>query len=217
MKMNWRNRLSLCLLPLALVLFFVLKNSPQEKTQKIQARKIASTPISKLKKPLPPKAIQALKKKSLRHEDLRNRIPQSEEETFQKDGSIKLSKGYEFLKDVGAVSIKDFQSEMGEVIQRTDHLVYFRAGSGHPYIPVAISRHTNILAPISSIVHVKNISPVLRSTLLAEGYEQYYYHKHLKFLSLKGQSGKVLDLYTDLVQKGYEAQLEVLKPGPHAH
>lgn len=217
MNTNWRQRLALCLLPLAVILFFVLKAGPQEKVIKGQARKIASMPVSKSKKPLTIKSVQALKKKNLRHEVLRNRIPQSVEESFDKDSAIKLSKGHDFLKDVGAVPLKSFRPEMGEVIQRTEHLVFFRTQSGHTFMPVALSRNTNNLYPISNIVHVKKVSPSQKQNLLSEGYQLYYYHERLQFLSLKGESGKVLDLYQDLLKKGLEVQLEVLKPGPEAH
>lgn len=217
MNTNWRQRLALCLLPMAVILFFVLKAGPEEKIQKGQARKIASTPMSKAKKPLTMKTVMALKKKNLRHDVLRNRIPQSVEESFEKDSSITLSRGHDFLKDVGAVPLKQYQQEMGEIIQKTEHLVFFRTQSGHSYMPVALSRNTNNLYPISNIVHVKKVSPSQKENLLAEGFKLYYYHERLQFLSLKGESGKVLDLYQDLVKKGLEVQLEVLKPGPEAH
>lgn len=217
MNMNWRQRLALCLLPMALILFFVLKAGPQEKVQKGQARKIASTAVSKIKKPLPVKTVLALKKKNLRHDVLRNRIPQSVEESFEKDSSIKLSKGHDFLKDVGAVPLKNYRPEMGEIIQKTEHLIFFRTHSGHAYMPVALSRNTNNLYPLSNIVHVKNISSSHKQELLGQGYQLYHYHERLRFLSLKGESGKIIDLYQDLVKKGLEVQLEVLKPGPEAH
>lgn len=217
MKIDWRQKLALCFLPFALILLFVLKEVPKDTNQKVQARKIASTPMSKVKKPLPFKSVLALKKKNLRHDVLRNRIPQSIEESFLKDESIKLTKGHEFLKDVGAVPLKNFRPEMGEVIQKTEHLVFFRAEVGHSYSPVALSRNTNTLYPIGNIIHIKNISPAAKESILAEGYQLHYYHQNLNFLSLKGESGKVLDLYQDLVKKGYLVQLEVLKPGHVAH
>lgn len=217
MKMTWRQTLALCMLPLVVVLMLLLKNSPKESTPRAQARKIASFPIANKKPVFSPQVLKAIRGHNVVHKALRNRIPQSLEESFQKNTSVKITKGFELLTDVAAVQKKDYRKEMGEKISESDHFVYFKASPGHNHTLVAIARMSNLLYPVANVVHLRNATASIREELLAQGYRQYYYNPRLKFLTLKGEEGKVLSLYQELIGKGYKAQLEVLKPGPVKH
>lgn len=211
--MNWRKSITLSFLPLLVFLGFVLTNKKAEK--KVSIRTVASVPQKtklRAKKIVHPRVVAAFQGKKNQNSYLRNRIPQSVESTFEKDETVKLTRGYEFLKDVAAISSKEFKPEMGHVIQEHDGIVFFRANPGHPYSPVAISKTTNNLYPISSILHIKGATPALRSDVLAQGYKEYYYHAPLKFLSIKSDSAQVLRMYSELKEKGFQVQLEVLKP-----
>jgi hypothetical protein len=144
------------------------------------------------------------------------RVPKNVSETFERDPSLKLSKGFEFVKDIGAISQDKYQPSMGELILKSGALAYFRAGPDHPYIPVAIKTSTDQLFPIAQVVWVKGVTPEMRRQLLAEGHEEYYYREGLKLLVLK--TGKnVLSTYSDLSEQGHSVKLEVLKPRPQLH
>ena len=214
--MNWRHKLSLSFLPLFAILYFVMKERPNEVVKTpAPIRRIASFPQKQAaRKIISPRTIAALKGKAVAHSILRNRIPQSVEATFEKDTSVKVTRGYDLLKDVAAIAKDEFKPSMGEVIQENEHFVFFRAGENHQHVPAAISKSTNLLYPLSSVVHVRDVSPETRRALLNAGYKQYYYHAPLKLLSLQGGTGKTLALYQDLLKKGFKAELEVLKP-PH--
>lgn len=70
--------------------------------------------------------------------------------------------------------------------------------------------------PISSIIHVRNATSKVRQELLSLGLTEYYYNSSIKLLSLDSKSENVLEFYTDLADKGYQVELEVLKPMPQA-
>lgn len=211
--MNWRKSIIFSFLPLLVFLGFILTNKKDE--PKVTKRTVASVPQkqkTQMKKIVHPRVVAAFQGKVNQNSYLRNRIPQSVESTFEKDDMVKVTRGYEFLKDVAAIPSKEYKPEMGEVIQEHDGMVYFRASPGHPYSPVAISKTTNNLYPISSILHIKGATQALRTNVLAQGYKEYYYHAPLKFLSIKSESAQVLKMYSELKEKGFQVQLEVLKP-----
>ncbi len=215
--MNWRKKIALIFLPLLIFLGFVLLGKKSEK--KMTIRRLASVPSQSKPKVHPrkiihPRVIAVFQGKINTDNILKNRIPQNLEMTFIKDESIQLTKGYEFLKDVAAIPKKDFNPGLGEIIQDKEGLVYFRAPEGHDYIPVAISKSTNNIYPIASVLHIKGATQELRSSFLAEGLEEYYYHAPLKFLSIKTRPGDVLRIYHELKEKGFRVELEVLKPRP---
>lgn len=218
--MNWRKKISLLFLPLIALGVFWSLNSPEVPQAAKTTREVASIPFKKEKNPSPavkknlssrPGVIKGLHKKVI---NFKNRIPQSLAETFQKDKSISLTRGFIFIKNIAAISKDKFHPSMGKVVQRSEQFVFFRSETNHRYIPVAISRTTNVLYPISSILHIKGATPGIRRTLLSAGLKQYYYHEPLKLLSLQSSSTGVVSLYSELRQKGYQVELEVLKP-PH--
>lgn len=211
--MNWRKSIVISFLPLLVFLGFMLTNKKHE--PKVTKRTLASVPHKPKvhsKKIIHPRVVAAFQGKGDQNSYLKNRIPQSVESSFEKDNSVKITRGYEFLKDVAAVSSKDFKPAMGQVIQERDGYIFFKASPGHPYSPVAISKTTNNLYPVSSILHIKGATPSLRSDVLAQGYKEYFYHAPLKFLSIKSDSAQVLKMYSELKGKGFQVQLEVLKP-----
>jgi hypothetical protein len=215
--MSWRNKLSLCFIPLFIIFFFVIKDDETSMPTHVKKmdRKIASTPKSPLKRKLiqDAQSIRTFHGKGITHSQLRNRMPQSVEATFAKDSSINVSRGYEYLKDVAAVPKDKFLPSMGEAISQDGHTVFFRASPGHSFTPVAIARNSNTLYPISSVLHIKSATAAIRTELLGKGYKEYYYHPALKFLSVETKSGEVMKVYNDLIGQGYQVELEVLKPG----
>lgn len=215
--MDWQKKIIIIFCPLLiLVYFFVQENKKAEVNHRV-TRTIASFPTAKTLLPQKKKIgrsrkIAAVQGRPKYPQLLRYRIPQSIKETFEKNENIKLTKGYDFLSNVAAISKDSFEPSLGSVIQRTEGLVFFRANPGHPFIPVAISRSTNMLYPISSVLHVKGATPVIRDNLLKQGYHQYYYHPPLKLLSLETKAGEVVKVYSDLKKQGFRVELEVLKP-----
>ena len=217
--MKWRNSLSFLFFPLFVIMFVVLRNrdeGPKPVTVKVTERKVASSiqqrNLPRYRKEVPARSISALKDRKIPHSFYKHRIPASLEETFEKNGSINVSRGYEFVSDVAAVPKENFNPSLGSVIHRDDHFVFFRTNPGHGYIPVAINKSTKILYPISSVLHVRGATQALRNDLIGMGYQQYYYQPALKFLSIQSKSGEVLKLYNDLSKRGLNVQHEVLKP-----
>jgi len=141
-----------------------------------------------------------------------NRTPQSLQSEFIRDPSIVLSKGNEFISNVGAISKEDYSPKMGPMIHEHMGLVFFKTESDHQYIPVAVERMTNALYPISSIIHLKGINASHRNTILGQGYSEHYYQPRIRFLSIKSEPSNIMKDYSELRQKGYDVQLEVLTP-----
>ncbi len=207
-------------LPL-LFLFYALNQEDKKETPPLRIeRKVASSSDVQQKyspqKIVHNRTVQAFRGKTSLHAQLINRIPQSVESTFEKDFAIKLSRGHVFLKNVAAVAKDNFDLSMGEVIHKDDLYVYFKTESDHHHIPVAMTKSTNKLYPISSIVHIKEVTDDIREEILSSGHSQYYYHPSLKFLSISTNGENVLKIYTELLGKGYKVELEVLKPMPGA-
>lgn len=215
--MDWRKKLALSFLPLFVVMFFLLSKEKETVVAPAAGRLVASVPKKSRdhypKKIVHHRTIAAFKGKLITHQIYKNRIPQSVESTLQKDKKVRLTRGFEFLKDVGAIPRDQYKPSMGEIIQQNDSFVFFRAGENHEYIPVAMTKSTRLIYPISNILHVKDATPAIRQELLNAGFTQYYYHAPLKFLSLESKSGGVLKTYKDLTARGFKVELEVLRPG----
>lgn len=219
--MNWRQTLAFCFLPL-LILMVILVTGQKEEViveQYKPERKIASNTYQRrypAQRKVATRSVSALKNPKIPHHAYKNRVPSSVEETFEKNNAVKVSRGYEFLADVAAIPIDRFNPNLGSVIHKDEHFVYFRTNPDHGFVPVAISKSTKTLYPISSVVHVRGASQTVRDSLVNQGFEQYYYQPALKFLSIQSKSGNVLKLYNDLSKQGLNVQLEVLKPHHHA-
>lgn len=215
--MNFRKGIAISFIPLIAFLVFVTHENQTKPMKNKPSRKVASfREVKHRKSPLNPMVIANIQGKSKTDTFLRNRIPQSIGMTFHKDTTIHLTRGHEFLKDVAAVNKSEYKPSMGEIIQQNDQFVFFRAQENHDYIPVALAKMSNTLYPISSVLHIKGATKDLRTELLNQGYEEYYYHAPLKFLSIKSESGQVMKVYSELEKQGYKVQLEVLKPGHKA-
>lgn len=213
--MNWRQTLSLCFIPLLIIMVIIVKGQDEEIVAVQNKRAIASHHVRNFprhRKTVPQRSISALKGKKVSHQLYKNRIPASLEQSFEKDNEVKVSKGYELVTDVAAIPKENFNPALGPVVHKDEHFVFFRANPNHTYVPVAISKSTKMLYPISSVVHIRGASESMRNSLIGQGYEQYYYQPALKFLSIQSKSGEVLKLYNDLSKRGYNVQLEVLKP-----
>lgn len=216
--MEWRKKLALSFVPLFCVMYFLLSKE-KEIINPAPTRKFASVPMpikspaTYAKKIVQHRTIAAFKGKLISHQIYKNRIPQSVESSFQKDKEVRMTRGFELLKDVAAIAKDQYKPSMGEIIQQNDNFIFFRAGENHNYIPVAMTKSTRLIYPISNILHIKGATPVLRKEVLAAGFTQYYYHAPLKFLSIESKSGGVLETYRDLSSRGYKVELEVLRPG----
>ncbi len=212
--MNWRKSFYLSFIPLFAFLAFLLYEKPQG-PERSGVRTLASLPgqnRSKIRKKINPRVEAAVRGRKNQDPYLRNRIPQSVEVGLVRNPSVKVTKGHELLRDVAATPQKDYRPEMGEILKESDGMVYFRAPQDHRYTPVAISRRTGALFPVSQVLHVRGATPSVRESLLRQGYTQYYYQAPLKLLSVKSKSGQVLSAYNELAQKGLKVELEVLKP-----
>ncbi len=212
--MNWRKSFYLSFIPLFLFLAFLLYEKPQG-PESTGLRTLASLPKQKrtvARKKIAPKVAAAVRGRGDQDPYLRNRIPQSVEVGLIRDTSVNVTKGHELLRDVAAIPRKDYRPELGEILKESDGMVYFRTQAEHRYTPVAISRRTGALFPVSQVLHVRGVTPVVRDSLLGQGYTQYYYQAPLKFLSIKSKDGHLISAYKDLVQKGYKVELEVLRP-----
>lgn len=214
--MEWRKKLALSFLPLFCAMYFLMSKEKEANVVE-PTRKLASMPKQKrdpyTKKIVHHRTIAAFKGKIVTHQIYKNRIPQSVESSLKKDKAVKLTRGFEFVKDVGAIPKDQYNPSMGEIIQQNEHFVFFRAGENHQYIPVAMTKSTRIIYPISNILHIKGATPAIRQEVLNAGFTQYYYHAPLKFLSVESKSGGVLQTYKDLQSRGFQVELEVLKPG----
>jgi hypothetical protein len=217
--MNWRHKLSLCFIPLIIIMVILVKGQNEEIVPVQNKRTIAShntRNLPRYRKSVPHRSISALKGKKVPHQFYKNRIPASLEQSFEKDNEVKVSRGYELLTDVAAIPKENFNPALGTIVHKDENFVFFRANPNHSFVPVAISKSTKMLYPISSVVHIRGATESMRNQLVGQGYEQYYYQPQLKFLSIQSKSGEVLKLYNDLTKKGYNVQLEVLKPQAQA-
>lgn len=213
--MNWRKSIAFSFLPLLAFLGFMLTGKKDE-TLTEKNRVIASINIKKEEqhtfKASPIKNRSLNQRRFNQNDLLRNRIPQSVESGFLKDHSVKLTKGYEFLTNVGAVTKKQYNPDMGEIVAEAQGFVFFKTNSPDRYNPVAISKTTNKLYPLSQILHIRGVTADLRSSVLGQGLQEYYYHPPLKLLSVKTESGQLMQVYHELKKQGLNVELEVLKP-----
>jgi hypothetical protein len=213
--MDWNKKILLCFLPLLILGVFLLKPSEVEEARREpRTLKRSVAGIAPTTRARPRRAYRredVLGRKSIPHHLYRNRVPQSVEESLERDPSIKVTKGYDFISGVKAIPHERFKADLGSVVQKNEHYTFYRS-EDESALPVAISKKTNSLYPISSVLHVKEATPSVRKVILSDGYEEYYYHAPLKYLSLKAKSSGVLKTYSDLKEKGYAVELEVMKP-----
>ena len=166
------------------------------------------------KTPLPEKKNFVVKEPVARHQGDRiiQRVPQSLRETFEQDPSINITRGHIFVTNVGAIAKENYQSSMGDILYSDGIFNYVRSNGQSNLIPVALSPSTGKLHPISSVLHVLNATEAIRSEVKGLGLTEYYYHAGMKLLSLKSTSSQVIPVYSDLKDRGFEVQLEVIKP-----
>jgi hypothetical protein len=216
--MEWIKRLPLLFIPLFILVYLFKDKDQIEITQSTTfvTREVASASKAISENPKKIEARPEIKKLVIlpKNQDslLRDRTPQSLQSEYQHDPSIIVSKGNEFLTNVAAISKSDYSSKMGTIIHEANGLVFFKSEPDHNYIPVAKSRMTGALYPISSILHIKGVKPSLRDDILGQGYSEHYYQPRIQFLSIKSDPSNIMKAYSDLRQKGYNVQLEVLTP-----
>lgn len=212
--------LLLCL-PVFLMYFAFKKEEVKTEIKQAERKLAGNKPQADKSKKVPvhqvnPRAQRLFQKHPPVDNFIVNRIPQSLENIFEKDVSIKLTKGHVFLKNVAATPKEDYETSFGEEVYQDDLYVYFLTSEGHSFIPVALMKSVNRPYPISSIIHVRNATAKVRKELLSIGLTEYYYNSSIKLLSLDSKSENVLEFYTGLADKGYQVELEVLKPMPKA-
>lgn len=214
--MNWRKSITLSFLPLLAFMIFMLKG--KETSSRTPVKRIIASVTKESdnnqpqRKAATPRKDSAFRPNGNQNDLLRNRIPQSVKSSFTTDKKIHLTRGYDFLTDVASLPKSEYRPGMGQQIVEHSGFVFFHADAGHSYYPVAISRMTSTLYPISSVLNIRGATPDLRNDVLAQGHEEYYYHAHLKFLSIKAESGQIMKTYSELREKGFNVELEVLKP-----
>lgn len=128
---------------------------------------------------------------------------------------LKIGKSYLLVEDMLAVPKSQYQPHMGTKITENNQFVFFKPGASIPEAwPVARDQSSERFFPISHVLHVKGVDAALREELRGFGLNEFYYHSRLKFISLEATPSTVLTHYQELLSKGHDAQLEVLKD-PH--
>lgn len=143
---------------------------------------------------------------------VRERVSPRIAEDFQKEPSFKLTRGHVFVSNVGAIPTENYQSSMGEVLYQDSVFSFVRASGDKNLLPVAYSPSTGKLHPISSVLHVMNATEAIRSEVKGLGFQEYYYAPGAKLLSVQSTQSEVLEVYSDLKDRGFEVQLEVVRP-----
>lgn len=204
---------------LFLFTFFIFFELEEEKTALIKTprRSIAATKTSPAPAvpASPTNKVFSDSKKISRKKSSRKlyaRIPQSVSEDFQREPSYQITVGHVLISNVKAVSKENYQSAMGEIIYQDEVFNFVRSNDNKNLLPVALSPSTGKLHPISSVLHVKNATEVVRREVKGLGLREYYYHPGAKLLSVKSTQSEVLEVYSDLKDRGFEVQLEVVRP-----
>lgn len=202
-----------------LILFFFFSKKEEEKIvmRKTPERSIATTKISGAPAPSATpvsKAFSNSKKFSTKKstKKLYARVPQSVSEDFQRDPSYQITVGHVVIRNVKAIAKENYQSTMGEIIYQDGVFNFVRSTENKNLLPVALSPSTGKLHPISSVLHVKNATEAVRREVKGLGLTEYYYHPGAKLLSVKSTQAEVLGVYSDLKDRGFEVQLEVVRP-----
>lgn len=206
---------AIILLILVTVYFFYPKNQKSQVSLKPNTeRTIAVAPTPTASVSLPEQKNFTVKRPIARHdrELIIRRIPDSLKDSFEHDPSINITRGHVFISNMGAVAKENYQSSMGDILYQDGTFNYVRANGSKSLLPVALSPSSGKLHPISSVLHVLEATAAIRSEVKGLGLSEYYYHPGLKLLSLKSSPGEVLQVYSDLKDRGFEVQLEVIKP-----
>ncbi len=146
----------------------------------------------------------------------RKRIKRSLSSVPQTSG-IKIGKSYEVLDDVSTLLKKDFKPEMGKKISEDKQYIFFHpASQNQPGFPVAMNPSNKRLYPISPVLHVKGADSALRDQLKAEGMQEFYFNERMKLLSVQVSPTTVLAQYQNLLKRGLDVRLEVLKDPPRS-
>ncbi len=137
--------------------------------------------------------------------------------SIQQTSGIKVGKSYEVLNDVSSMLKKDFRPEMGKKISEDKQYIFFHpASQNQPGYPVAMNSSTRRLYPISPVLHVKGADLTLRDQLKAEGMKEFYFNERMKILSVEVSPSMVLAQYQNLLKRGLDVRLEVLKDPPRS-
>ncbi|MFL5784176.1 MAG: hypothetical protein ACJ76H_06185 [Bacteriovoracaceae bacterium] len=127
---------------------------------------------------------------------------------------FKLSPGHVLAENISAIRLSDWKPGMPKLISDDGVYGYYQTNGSKPSIPVAYNPTMKKLAPISSVVHIKNVDEATRERLKQSGFQEYYYFKNIQRLSLKSSPGDVVRLYQELEKQGLAVKLEVIKDPP---
>ena len=204
------------LVPLIALALFYFVFDEQETVVQIESptpvRQLASRPSTPPKKEtvlLPAKQNTSFKQVERK---VRERVSPRIAEDFQKDPSFNLTRGHVFISNVGAIPKENYQSSMSEVLYQDSVFSFVRASGDKNLLPVAYSPSTGKLHPISSVLHIMNATPAIRAEVKGLGLQEYYYAPGAKLLSVQSTQSEVLEVYSDLKDRGFEVQLEVVRP-----
>lgn len=192
-----------------------LKNDPLEIPTKVEQKIITHKTLP----PLPKKTesrVPASRPKPARAEDLvgsyeppvvTKRVPKALlAQAKVIPGNLKI------VPQILAIKESDFQEGMGEVLDRSLGMVFFRSEVSNPEAAnVAYDEDNDAFYPVSGVVKLRGVDESLRDKLLSSGLEEHYYHEKLKILYVKSSHEQVIPLYEELAGKKLDAHVEVIR------
>jgi hypothetical protein len=141
---------------------------------------------------------------------------QTKEETFefnpQIEATLPLNGTNQVMLEISVIEKQKYRPEFGTKITEDHLFTFFRS----PVVredtwPVAYDHSRHKLYPVSHILHLKGVDEEQRQLLKAEGMTEYYYHKRLKYLSVKSTPIQVLKDFQQLKERGFDVRLEIIK------
>lgn len=193
------------------VVFGILQNkeapAPHAKTSKVKSPKIITKkfpPVPEVQSPRSPAAVPVSPS-----------LPPRKVKVSFGESPIKIGNSFTVVENMAGVPKASYLPSMGKKLAENNHFIFFRPN--HPDAdawPVAQDTSSERFFPVSHILHIKGVDTELRENLKSEGLLEFYYHPRLKLLSVEASPSTVLKSYQDLLSRGYDARLEVLKD-PH--
>lgn len=122
-----------------------------------------------------------------------------------------IAPGVYVAENVYAVSSKDYRPSMGKVIFSSKSMMFVES-------PSRITDGANVVYdkardkyyPVSAVLKIPDAEKI-REKLLADGHQEYYYHRQLKILYLQSSHEQVLTLYQELRAEGLNVSLEIIR------
>lgn len=135
--------------------------------------------------------------------------------TVATDHEFKIGKSYVLTEDLNALPRKQYLPSMGKKVSEDKYHVFFHPASHNlSALPVAWNSGQQKFYPVSPVLHVRGVDELVRTQLKSEGMQEFYYHARMKLLSLESSPSSVLSDYQDLLKRGFDVRLEILKDPP---